>query len=157
MGLTDDQAQEIQIATQAAWTQMLDALRAVKGYNWQAFGDQDGVAESVSQGACASVMADYCAPEQFAAPKLLDISDGSAQVIAGFLIARGPYWYLGTGWEGCNIDYYRSPLLDMDVGIPTSNCTQIAPNVFARNFTTGYAELDCNAYTATLNFANMPL
>ncbi len=156
MGLTADEVQTLQTATQSAWTQMLDALRAVKGYNWQAFGDQDGVAESVSQGSCSSVMLNYCTPEQYAAPQLLYMSDGGEQVIAGFLIARGPYWYLGYGWSNCDVEYYRSPLLDMDVGIPTSNCTQIAPNVFARNFTNGYAELDCNAYSATLDFPNMP-
>ena len=66
MGLTDAQVLEIQEATQAAWTQMLQTLLPNQGYNWQvgrsrllgpaphtaqAFGDQDGVASSVSQSA----------------------------------------------------------------------------------------------------------
>ena len=81
------------------------------------------------------------------------MGDGSSQVIAAFLIARGPYWWLGYGWEGC---FETSPplpdLINLDVGVPTTNCSQISPGVFSRNYTNGYAVLDCNNYVATLDF-----
>jgi hypothetical protein len=50
MGLTQEQVAEIEQATAAAWTAMLDALIPAKGYNWQAFSAQDGTSPSVSQG-----------------------------------------------------------------------------------------------------------
>ena len=56
MGLTDSEVAAIQTATQSAWQQMLDVLVPQMGYNWQAFGDQDGVASNVAQSSCASVM-----------------------------------------------------------------------------------------------------
>ena len=77
MGLSSDDVAVIQNATTSAWAQMLDALLPVNGYNWQAFGDQDGVSPSVSQGNCASIMNEYCSSEQYAAPKLLDMGGES--------------------------------------------------------------------------------
>jgi hypothetical protein len=35
MGLTADEVQTIQLATQSAWSQMLDVLLPSRGYNWQ--------------------------------------------------------------------------------------------------------------------------
>ena len=45
-----------------------------------------------------------------------------------------------------------TPLVQMDVGVPVNNCTQVSSGVYARNFTNGYAVLDCNTFTATLAF-----
>ncbi len=165
---------------------------------------QDGVASSVSPTTCSDIMQAYCTPSYYASPMLLDMSDGSAEVIAGFLIARGPYWWIGygiqalyyciqwealtiasvtvdlytitskivvalsclnshrhcyyfvcklwgdcrctcyhdttVGWQGCNNVPALSPLLHMNVGLPINNCSQVAPNVFARNFT-GIADI----------------
>ncbi len=116
MGLTDEQVLEIQEATAAAWGKMLDALIAAKGYNWHGFSAQDGTSPAVSQGTpllrshsavvpqvplslssstgnCAPLMDAYCNSFAYASPTLIDMNDGSAEVVAGFLIARGPYWY----------------------------------------------------------------
>ena len=84
---------------------------------------------------------------------LVDMSDGSTEVIAGFLIARGPWWWIGYGWEGCfEVAPPLPPLIQTQVGVPVTNCSQVAPGVFARNYSLGYAELDCNSFTATLSF-----
>jgi hypothetical protein len=40
----------------------------------------------------------------------------------------------------------------MDVGVPTGNCTSPSAGVYARNFTNGYAVLDCLSFEATLAF-----
>ncbi len=81
------------------------------------------------------------------------LCDPATQVIAGFLIARGPYWWLGYGWQGCSETApYLSPLLDTDVGLPINNCTQVSSGVYARNYTNGYAQINCNSYTAILDF-----
>ena len=77
---------------------MLDALIAHKGYNWQAFGQQDGVWGTVSAGTCASVMESYCNAAMYNSPVLMDMSDGSEQVVTAFLVVRGPYWWQGYGW-----------------------------------------------------------
>ena len=92
MGLTSDQVSALQEATQLAYTKMIDTLVQHSGYNWQAFGDQDGVAGSVYQGSCAQDMQSLCTEANYNSPMLLDMSDGSDQVIAAFLVARGPYW-----------------------------------------------------------------
>ena len=117
-------------------------------------------------------METYCTEQHYASPTLINMADGSAEVVAGFLIARGPYWYsllldvrltsaniqpqhrfLGYGWQGCsNSPIEPTPLVQMDVGVPVNNCTQVSSGVYARNFTNGYAVLDCNTFTATLVF-----
>jgi hypothetical protein len=59
----------------------------------KAFGDQDGVSSSVSAGNCQDLMATYCSGVAYNAPTLMDMADASAQIVAGFLIARGPHWF----------------------------------------------------------------
>jgi hypothetical protein len=61
--------------------------------------------------------------------------------------------WLGYGWQGCgNVEL--PDIVHLDVGVPTSNCTSPAYGIFGRNFTNGYAELDCNAFEATLAFGS---
>ena len=45
------------------------------------------------------------------------------------------------------------PLFLLDVGEPKGLCTEERPGIFQRNWSKGVAALDCNTYTATLNFS----
>jgi hypothetical protein len=39
-------------------------------------------------------MEGYCRGDDYGAPVLMDMADASPQVVAGFLIARGPHWFV---------------------------------------------------------------
>jgi len=152
MGLTQDQIVKIQQDSQAAWTKMLDTIIQHRGYNWQAFSDDDGVHDAPGKSNCASAMRDLCG--KIKNPMLLQLDTSNLiQNIASFLIARGDYWWLGTGWIGCSdIAPTRPSQFDMDVGTPTGPCTETTTGVFQRTYSKGTAELDCNSWTAVLKF-----
>jgi len=76
------------------------------------------------------------------------------QDLATFLLARGPYAWLGYGWLGCGNAaggcssgmYQRPTELDLDYGEPTEQCreTGVGTGVFQREWTKASVEMDCN-------------
>ena len=74
------------------------------------------------------------------------------QAMAAFLITRGPYAFIGS--RNLRDDLW-DPLFALDVGQPTGLCTEIAKNVFARNWTKGTVSFDCNDYRAHLPFPTL--
>jgi hypothetical protein len=43
---------------------------------------------------------------------------------------------------------------ELDVGVPVSECSETSPGVFGRNYSNGFAQLDCSGseWAATLAF-----
>ena len=69
--------------------------------------------------------------------------------IAAFQLIRGPFAWIGSGWQGCSLSYERPALLDRDFGVPAGLCAETAPGsgVFARDFSTVTVSLDCASWT----------
>lgn len=98
--MTAAEVAELQQATQATSAALIDALVAKGKYNWQAFGAGDAVNGGVSKSNCVSWMRNYCQPAMQASPMFVGFDPANAnQSIAGFLVARPPYAYIGFGWE----------------------------------------------------------
>lgn len=57
--------------------------------------------------------------------------------IANFLLVRGPYAYIGTGWSGCGKVFEYPPQFNLDVGDAQGLCAETAPGsgVFKREYT----------------------
>ncbi len=72
--------------------------------------------------------------------------------IANFLLVRGPYAYLGTGWSGCNKRFERPPQFDLEVGEPLGFCAETAAGsgVFSRSYTKVTVSMDCATFTPTI-------
>lgn len=137
---------ELQYATQAAHARLVDALVAAGKYNWQAFGDQDGVGPSVPQGSqCAEFMRARCGAsfQDRAITYHFDTSN-KIQSLAGFLVVRPPTAYIGFGWESDQRNW--DPLFLTDVGTPLGLCAEGPTGVFTRPWTRGNATLDCNTW-----------
>ena len=75
--------------------------------------------------------------------------------VARFLLTRGPFAFLGTGWVGCvdgwfelptyNESYARPAALDVDYGTPVEGlCREAVPGVFSREWTRAAVKHDCN-------------
>ena len=72
--------------------------------------------------------------------------------VAAFLVARPQRAWIGWGWVGCVVPDWL-PVYDLDVGVPTAECAEGPAGVFTRPWTRGRAALDCNTWTATLDFS----
>jgi hypothetical protein len=150
IGMSPLQLLELQNAT-AAYVQLaIDVLAAKGKYVWQALqgAADDGLAAGPSQSTCAAFMETVCAPTFQNVPMTMQWSTGSTQLLAAFLIGRGPVAYIGYGWNGGPLPDW-DPLFDTDVGEPLALCEQAQPGVFSRKWSKGVATLDCNTWTGT--------
>ena len=157
MGLTAAEQLAIVNANNAAYDKIIEALVAAGGYDWQAFGSEDGTSGLLPSSAsnCAATMRKLCAPgnPDRAAARLVSSDGGTDEAVAGFLIARGTHWWLGSGWAGCSDEPKGAhPRSDLDPGTPTTDCAEVTPGVFSRTYANGKATLDCVSYKATLDF-----
>ena len=157
MGLSPQQAQAVEDATQVAYGKILAALIRANGYDWQAFGAEDGTSGLLPTAAgakCTAAMRKLCgsatAEQQ---PRIVSAVSGKAGV-ASFLLARGSHWWMGWGWQGCSdkdVHPYDA-LWDIDPGPRKGPCTEAPTGIFERTFANGRAALDCNTFTGTLDF-----
>ena len=159
MGLTPMQLLLAQNASATFFNAAVAALAASGKYIWQGFngfeeGDPDGVGIAPTAGTCTAYMTTVCAPTWQNVPWTVQWPSTQADkmpVLAAFLVGRGPYAFVGFGWYGGGSEAIPDfdPLWDLDVGLPTGLCTQVAPGVFSRAWTRGTATIDCNAWTGT--------
>lgn len=160
MGLSAAQLLQAQNDTYAFFNSAVAALASTGHYIWQGFngneqGDPDGVGVAPTSGTCAAFMANACAPSWQAVPSTMQWPSRASDkvpVLAAFLITRGPYSFLGYGWNGGPLPAWDSLWDAYDVGEPTGLCTESSPGVFTRAWTKGSATLDCTTWTATLTF-----
>lgn len=81
--------------------------------------------------------------------------DSRTQDLAAFLLVRGPYAWIGSGWAGsCDgfmADPYWPPALDADAGTPlTPYFNETAPGVFNRSWTGVAVGFDCTSWEGSL-------
>lgn len=95
--------------------------------------------------------------------------------IATFQLLRGPHWWIGYGWSGCDRTFDFPDGLRADYGIPQSTCTgaflvwarfmatphlrvltctEVTPGsgVFTRAWSKANITVDCNTYSSTTEF-----
>lgn len=70
--------------------------------------------------------------------------------VANFLLIRGDYAYIGSGWKGCSKTYAFPELLNLDVGTPLGLCAPVGGGVFAREYTKVRVEMDCATGVPTI-------
>lgn len=123
-------------------------------------GDPDyfGLPPSAGGPVCTAWMETACAPAMQNVPLTLRWPYNSTwrtEALAMFLIARGPYAWVGQHWP-CYLDDSWDPMFDTDVGEPTSPCTSPSPGVFARTYSRGSAVMNCSSFEAQLTFPPPP-
>ena len=83
--------------------------------------------------------------------------------VANFLLVRGQFAYLSTGWSGCGNSMnphqygWNKQWLDADYGVPTDEiCRETAPNsgVFVREWSKATVQIDCATWTPKVTFKN---
>eukprot|EP01052_Picozoa_sp_SAG31_P037144 SAG31_NODE_4750_length_2980_cov_1.358209_2_plen_97_part_00 len=80
------------------------------------------------------------------------------ETVAAFLLARGPYAFIGGRGLRDSHEGDWHPLFGLDVGQPLGLCaeTLLGSNTFQRNWTRGSVSFDCNAYEASIAFEMLP-
>ena len=87
------------------------------------------------------------------------------QDLASFMLVRGPYAWLGYGWQGCtNGDTHGMASgyglwgkeMDEDFGHPLETCHETAEGseVFERKWSKATVQLDCKAWKGTIKMAD---
>lgn len=116
--------------------------------------------------ACASWMRGYCAAGMQGRGMFMDwdVRPGAsnhAQTMAAFLVTRPPVGFIGSYVMRDGPDPFpphhlaSDPLFRLDVGEPKELCNEVTKGVFQRRWSKGVAALDCNTYTATLQFKSL--
>jgi hypothetical protein len=90
------------------------------------------------------------------------------QDLCTFLLVRGPFAFLGYGWNGCqtvhpshvrpdswNGTYARPHEMDEDFGEPLEPlCREVAPGVFERKWSKANVQMNCNTFQGTLKMSD---
>jgi hypothetical protein len=163
------------VALMAGWrTTTAAAMRAVYdagGWVWQMF-HHHNITAPLNSSECRAWLQMACTDES---PQHTRMSYSGLSIkrhspgwptdptgdVARFLLTRGPYAFLGTGWVGCvdgwfklptyNETYARPAALDIDYGTPVDGvCRESAPGVFTREWTKAIARHDCNTAKSTI-------
>lgn len=174
MGLSPQEVQDITNAYTALTEQFYARVLTSGKWIWDQFLTHDPYAPLngdcpqpwVKKETCATDLRSLCnataAPQQRAL--LYGMSPGSCtgtdpshltmvdEDIANFLLVRGPYAYIGTGWSGCGKVFEYPAQFNTDVGDATGICAETAPgsNVFERDYTRVKVQMDCNSFTPTI-------
>ena len=154
-------------ALTAGWSSNMNAVQSAllktNGFTWQSLWNVPGWSTTAPQAGCAAFLRDNCGPTGRPQSEPMFMNQSPAhppgpvpiaypeQSLAAFLLVRGPYAWLGTGWLGC----LRLPPvagLGQDFGSPNGFCAETAPSsgVFTRDWSKATVQLDCNSFTATI-------
>ena len=76
--------------------------------------------------------------------------------IANFMLVRGPFAFLGSGWQGCSasLRYEYPQELNDDFGEPAGACAE-APSgsgVFVREFSRATVQMNCSSWTPSITW-----
>jgi hypothetical protein len=158
MGLT----QADTTALTDAWSETMAAVQAAilaKGAFAWAYFRQETIPGPGNADACAAwfrgtgaSLKDYAFVQQWTNATQRPLPAVS-QDIAAFLLLRGPYAWIGSGWIGCVTDYPFPAELEVDYGVPMTpyfNETAPGSGVFTRSWTKATVTFSCPTWTGTV-------
>jgi hypothetical protein len=156
LNLSSAEVADVQFATQSAGQWLATSLAANGKTCWDCLAGYNlGVRPSPGP-TCATTMRQLCDPGMQGRSMFMGYSGPARagplnQTLAAFLITRPPIAFFGSRWQ----DDQWSPLFNLDTGEPTGLCLESPAGVFSRTWSKGVASLDCNSYTAILDFQDM--
>jgi hypothetical protein len=176
-GLSDDAIALLTLEWNRTMSAFQASVLAAGAYTWSLIPGQENANASpdlLHASSCAAAARARCgaaAPTQSQSWLFGLTHNGSApaqveQDVAFFLLARGPYAWLGWGSWGMGWPFNAEPAhgglppqphgvprpaaLDTDYGEPAGHCEEASRGVFRRAWTKADVELDCNTWKATI-------
>ena len=166
MGMTEPERDAVLAGYKQTMTEAFEAVYEAGGWAWPLF--SGGFARNQPcveryRYACAAGSSNYHQTDlNLYSPNRTEPDEPSSFVdpekdVAEFLLQRGPWAYLGTGWVGCapaggpdamgsNDTSYRRPAAwDVDYGEPLGLCQEepSSSGVFVREWTKATVSIDC--------------
>ena len=180
MGLSDADIKDLTIAWSKTMGAVQEAILKSGGYTWSLIpgqADANASPTTVSASSCAEQLQYACQPKSSwqTLPKLVGVHvNGSSlpqlkEDLAFFLLARGPYAWLGWGVWGMTWPFNPEPAhgelpplphgvprpseFDEDYGVPAGVCeeSKTEKGVFTRAFSKATVKLDCNTFVGTID------
>ena len=148
-------------ANTANWRSLMLELQqrlvAAGAFSWAYFNTFPGAPD---HGMCANFFTNNGTSWYYDKAFVMGFSGGSNRTdasverdIATFLLVRGPYAWMGDGWNGCQgVPTPLPPQVFLDYGVPLGNTTLVAHNVFRRQWSKAQVTFDCNSYNASIEF-----
>ena len=129
------------------WAWQMFALTARDGQ----YNPTDG--PLVHKDSCAADLLHYCDAGSVAQTNaIIYAGSGNNEVdLANFLLVRGAYAWLGTGWIGCD-NYPAPPTFPHDFGEPLGLCGQSVPGsgVFVREWSRATVSMNCSSWQPSI-------
>jgi hypothetical protein len=174
MGLTPADLAQLTASYTANMAALRASLLSVGKFAWQYLwtgGAADAKGSTcpsplVSKASCAADLRALCnasSPQYTQRAMMYSFSPGGCrsdpssltelqQDLAGFLLSRGPFAWIGHGWLGCSRDYAFPAELSTDYGEPAGLCSETAPgsSIFTRDYSKASVQLDCNTWTGSI-------
>ena len=155
-GLTQADTTAMTAAHDATMDAVLDAVVAAGAFAWQAFAQTSLPAAGAGVAACDRWFAQAAALSSCA--YMHEVFNATQRPLpaveedlAAFLIARGPYAWIGYGWIGCTTNYDFPDAWTVDYGMPlTDHFNMTAPSVYSREYSKATATFDCNEWKGTI-------
>jgi hypothetical protein len=112
--------------------------------------------------ACTKQLASACTPAGPESAYTLYLAHGNDTMkevqLAGFLLTRGPYGFIGHGWQGtCNGDYSLPAAFMQDYGTPFDNCSSTDNVTWTRRWTKATVTINCATLKSTIAPTVWPL
>lgn len=169
MGLAQADTTALKAGWAAANQRAMAAMTEAGAWDWHSF----RTVSTPAQGAtCASFLRKACEADsfwqtsavmhEFTEPRTSPLKAWK-QDMAYFLLARGPYAWLGYSWQGCvsgatavggdTGKWPRPAALDEDYGEPRGLCQETAEGsgIFQRQWSKARVSLDCNSWEARID------
>ena len=173
MGLTDADLVQVTADYENNMKALREAILNAGKFSWQMLwtgGADDniggtGLTTLVTKDNCAATLRSLCDVNSPAQTRAMAYGlSGSPekrnpdllQDLVNFLLIRGPYSWLGWGWNGCSREYYFPPEFNVDYGQPIGNhvCQETTPNseVFIRKYSKSTVMMDCKKWQGSVTF-----
>jgi len=162
IGLSTKDVTEITQGWQANTDAVHTAMIKANAFAWQLLSFTDGSDQVNPRAQCAEWIRENCkanssisqGPLMFGFTRVASRQPfplpAFEQDLATFLLVRGPYAWLGYDWVGCSKPWERPAGMDIDYGVPTSDCKETQTGVFVREYSKATVTMDCTSWTANI-------
>jgi len=152
MGLSQDDVRDMFEGWQNNTAAVNEAIVAAGGWQYQL--SRGSIVNFPTDSAkCTAALRAACPSPPSTRPGYSDYSIWSVHAspskrdaLIAYLLTRGPYGFIGHGWEGtCNMDYTLPPEYGVDYGQPLDNCTETGTGsgTFVREWSKATVSIDC--------------
>ena len=159
MGLTAGDVNNIYQGWQQSMALAHSTIVENNGFDWQLFHRTSAPSKSSCAGWFRGTGKSFNNNETALMFQYINLNDTQTEFeidLASFLLVRGPYAWLGYGWNGCHSiwEYGWNDMLDKDFGEPKGAMTEVSTGVFQREWSKVTVSMDCNAYQPSFKWVS---